>query len=312
MSAHTAQAPAPIALFVYNRPVHARRTVESLRANAEAAASDLFVFCDGAKNAEASAAVEQVREFARGLEGFASLTVIERERNFGLADSIIDGVTRLCRERGRVIVLEDDLLLSPHFLQYMNEGLNRYADTPQVASIHGYSYPVDCTLPETFFMRGADCWGWATWARAWQDFEPDAGKLLLEIRAHGLERDFDFGGAAGYVRMLEGFIAGRNNSWAVRWHAAAYLRGMLTLYPGRSLVRNIGHDGSGAHSGDVDAFDSGLADRPIKLEAIELAESAVARAAFERYFRSLHPSLAERVLRRARRALGLGAEAAAR
>lgn len=297
--------PAPIALFVYNRPDHARRAVSSLLENSLAQSSDLFIFCDGPKTAEAAKAVDRTRAFVHGVTGFASVTLVERGHNFGLANSIIDGVTRLCKERGRVIVLEDDLLLSPYFLRYMNEGLDYYADKPQVASIHGYTYPVDSALPETFFLHGADCWGWATWARAWEAFEPDAEKLLRQLQESGQALDFDLGGAAGYISMLNEYLAGKNNSWAVRWHASAYLRGMLTLYPGRSLVRNIGVDGSGTHSGDVDMFDSGLADAPIAVEQIALAESLQARAAFERYFRSLRPTVTQRIQRRLRRVLGL-------
>lgn len=297
--------PAPIALFVYNRPEHARRTVSSLLENSLAQSSDLFIFCDGPKTPEAIETVEQTRAFVRGVTGFSSVTLVEREHNFGLANSIIDGVTRLCQERGQVIVLEDDLLLSPHFLRYMNDGLDCYADKPQVASIHGYTYPVDSALPETFFLRGADCWGWATWARAWQVFEPDAAKLLRQLQESGQALDFDLGGAAGYISMLNEYLAGKNNSWAVRWHASAYLRGMLTLYPGHSLVRNIGVDGSGTHSGDVDMFDSGLADARIPVGPIALTENLQARAAFERYFRSLQPTVTQRIHRRLRRVLGL-------
>ena len=258
-----AQASAPIALFIYNRPAHVRRTVASLLANPEAAESDLFVFCDGAKTPESAAAVEEARAFVRGLTGFASLTVVERERNLGLAKSIIDGVTRLCRDRGRVIVLEDDLVLSPYFLRYMNDALDCYADAPLVASIHGYLGPVHESLPETFFLRGADCWGWATWSRAWQVFEPDAAKLLARLRHEGLTQTFDMEGAEAYTKMLEDFIAGKNDSWAVRWHASAFLRGMFTLYPGRSLVENIGFDGSGMHSGSINPYRTNLAQEPI-------------------------------------------------
>lgn len=295
---------APIALFVYNRADHARRTLASLAANKEARDSELFIFSDAPRNSAAADGVAEVRAAMRQVSGFASVQVIEREENLGLAASIVDGVGRLCRERGRVIVLEDDLELAPHFLRYMNDALSLYAAEPKVASIHGYVYPVQGELPETFFMRGADCWGWATWARAWQAYEPDAQLLLRQLRERGLIEDFDFGGKAGYVRMLEDFIAGRNDSWAVRWHAAAYLKQMYTLYPGRSLVRNLGHDGSGTHSGTANPFDSQLARTPVPVLPAAIAESPAGREAFLRYFRVLHPPLLIRVLRRARRLLG--------
>ena len=294
----SAQLYAPIALFVYNRPAHAKQTVASLLGNREAASSDLFVFSDGARSAEDAVAVEQVRSWMRELTGFASVTVIEREENLGLADSIISGVSQLCGDAGRVIVIEDDLILSPYFLRYMNDGLARYADAPEVASIHGYTYPVDCGLPATFFLRGADCWGWATWSRAWQVFEPDAANLLANLHEQGLERDFDLDGAGPYIKMLEDFIVGKNNSWAVRWHAATYLRGMFTLYPGKSLVQNIGIDGSGTHSGALDTYRSELADRAVAVDSIEISENRMAREAFRRYFESIRPGIVGRISRR--------------
>src|SRR5437879_4595151 len=115
---------APIALFAYNRPEHTRRTVEALRRNDLAAESDLFIFSDGAPTPEAAESVQKVRNYAGSIEGFRSVHIIARERNFGLAESIVGGVTKVCSEVGRVIVLEDDLVTSPHFLRFMNEALD--------------------------------------------------------------------------------------------------------------------------------------------------------------------------------------------
>jgi hypothetical protein len=277
--------------------------IESLQRNPEARHSDLLVFSDAARRDEDRGKVDAVRAYIATISGFKSVGVIAREHNLGLAKSITGGVTQVCATHGRVIVLEDDLLLSPHFLRYMNDGLERYARAPQVASIHGYNYPLDVQLPETFFMRGADCWGWATWSRAWQVFEPDAAKLLGWLNQRGLAREFDLDGAGPYIRMLEDFIAGKNDSWAVRWHASTFLQGMFTLYPGRSLLRNMGTDGSGTHAGAVDIFDGGLTERPVAVDAIEIAESGVAREAFKRYFRSARPSVIARIMRRVRRRL---------
>ncbi|HEY9074495.1 MAG TPA: glycosyltransferase, partial [Desulfobaccales bacterium] len=193
---------APIALFVYNRPWHTRQTVESLQQNDPARDSDLFIFADGPKNPGLDPAVLQVREYIRGITGFKSVTLIEREQNLGLAQSLIEGVTRVCGNRGRVIVLEDDMVLSPYFLAYMNQGLDEYAQENRVISIHGYIFPHKGPLPETFFLRGADCWGWATWQRGWSLFEPDGAKLLADLRRRRLTRAFDFNGAYGYTAML--------------------------------------------------------------------------------------------------------------
>lgn len=247
--------------------------------------SEVFFFSDGPRRESDVARVQEVRAYLAGVHGFRSVTITAAERNLGLAGSIIRGVTDLVNRFGRVIVLEDDMVTSRHFLRYMNDGLERYEAHDTVASIHGYVYPVREKLPETFFLRGADCWGWATWRRAWQTFEPDGQRLLAELERRGLTREFDFDGTAGYTRMLRDQIGGRNDSWAVRWYASAFLAGMFTLYPGRSLVHNIGNDGSGRHCSATESLDVELAAEPVKVGQIQPQESAMARRAFAEYFR---------------------------
>jgi glycosyltransferase involved in cell wall biosynthesis len=283
--------PAPIALFVYHRPDHARRTIEALRNNELAADSDLIVFSDGPKKDEDAAKVAEVRELLAKVTGFRSVNVVMREHNRGLAQSIITGVSETVAACGKVIVLEEDMVTARYFLRYMNEALDLYEHDTEVISIHGYVYPVAGALPETFFLRGADCWGWATWKRGWDLFESDGRKLLSDLRLRGLEWDFDFDGVHDYTRMLRGQIAGRNDSWAVRWYASAFLRGKLTLYPGTSLVRNIGVDSSGAHCRSTKVLDTELATRPLRLERIPIREDVYARACFVSYFSRSESSL---------------------
>ena len=299
--------PSPIALFVYNRPLHAKRTVEALARNALASESDLYVFADGAKDAAAVDAVDEVRRYIRTIQGFRTVQVHERDQNFGLARSIVDGVTRTCEEHGRVIVLEDDLVTSPWFLQFMNEALMLYEKSDRVASIHGYCYPTEEPLPETFFLRGADCWGWATWRRAWDLFEPDGAKLLGRLVDAKLEHAFDPDGAFGFSRMLRDQIAGLNDSWAIRWHAACFLENALTLYPGRSLVRNIGNDASGTHSAMTTAFDSPVAEEPIALTPIPCEPNERAHRAFAAFLRSTRPGFLRRGINAVKRRIGVRA-----
>ena len=277
---------APVALFVYARPEHTQRTVEALLKNLLAEETDVIVFSDAAKGAEKEQAVAAVREYVSGVKGFKSLTVHYRPHNYGLAKSIIDGVSEVVREHGRVIVLEDDLVTSRYFLTYMNDGLKHFADDERVISLHGYMYPVKRPLPEAFFLPGADCWGWATWARGWALFNPDGQYLLDELRQRGLQKAFDFNGSYPYSGMLEGQIAGSNNSWAIRWYASAFLAGKLTLYPGRSLVQNIGNDDSGTHCGTTTALDVAVSESPIGLDGIDVEPSQDALDAVEEFFRS--------------------------
>lgn len=295
---------APVVLFAYARPVHLRRTLDSLLTNREASSSALYLYCDAPGRPEHAAQVQAVRRMAKAVEGFASVTRVYRERNLGLAASIIGGVGEVVARHGRVIVVEDDLVLSPHFLRYMNDGLACYADDEKVASIHGYLYPVRAKVPETFFLRGADCWGWATWARAWAHFEPDGQLLRQQLLERGLAREFDYEGAYPYFKMLDDQIAGINDSWAIRWHASCFLDDLLTLYPGRSLVHNIGNDGSGTHGGRTRDFAQQLGPEPVSVLRQALEPSIAARAAFLDYFRCQRRPMA-RLRGLLRRAAGL-------
>lgn len=268
---------APVALFVYNRLQHLQKTIDALKANSEASASLLYIFSDGAKDALDEKAVGEVRQYIQKIDGFAGVHIVEKDKNNGLAKSIINGVTEICQKHGRIIVLEDDIVVSRYFLKYMNDALALYEHDERVISIHGYHYPITESLPETFFLRGADCWGWATWQRGWDLFESDGERLLQELKVRKLMRRFDFDGAYPYTKMLKDQIKGKNNSWAIRWHASAFLRDKLTLYPGRSLVLNIGNDSSGTHCATTDAFTGDVADRPVKVELITIDENVFAR-----------------------------------
>jgi hypothetical protein len=269
---------APIAVFCFKRRLHLLQTIESLLCNPLAQFSDLFVFSDGPRNDEDEAQVCEVRNYVRSIRGFRAVQIFCREKNVGMAESIIDGVTSVCNQFGRVIVLEDDMIVSPYFLQYMNDALNLYENEDRVISIHGYIYPVNKILPETFFLRGADCWGWATWQRGWKLFNPDGAILLSQLKQRMLTGEFDLDGAYPYTQMLKDQIDAKNDSWAIRWHASAFLQDKLTLYPGRSLVANIGNDGSGTHCGTTNQYDSQLSETPIHLSVMTPLEDHYARS----------------------------------
>ena len=288
---------APIALFVYNRPWHTRQTIKELQKNGLAGESDLFIFSDAPNKPEVTKAVQEVRDYIKTISGFRSVKIIERAENFGLSKSIIDGVTRLCSEHGRIIVIEDDLLTSPYFLKYMNDALDLYELEERVISIHGYMYPVDAILPETFFLRGASCWGWATWKRGWNLFEPDGQKLLMQIKKLRVENEFNYNGSYDLLGMLRSQVEGKIDSWAIRWYASAFLANKLTLYPGKSLVQNIGFDGSGKNCGTTDVFFTEFADHPVALGRQDVYENLNAQAAISQYFRTMNQPFFWRALR---------------
>ena len=276
---------APIALFVYNRPEHTRRTISYLQKNQLAEETRLFIFSDGPKTDADKAKVEEVRQMAKEVTGFKSVKVINRKENLGLAHSIISGVTKLVNEYDKVIVFEDDLLSSPYTLQYFNEALTRYANENKVMHIGAYMYDLkDKDLPETFFYRAASSWGWATWARAWKHFEPDIDKLTGQFSKPGILK-FSIEGTMNFWKQMREFKAGKNNSWAIRWYASIFLQDGLTLNPAQSLINNIGHDGTGVHSNRENMYDVQISREPIKFFPPEIKENEKAYAAI-RYFLS--------------------------
>lgn len=242
---------APIALFVYKRPNHLKRVVDSLLKNKAVSESELFIFSDGPKMEEDVGSVSEVRDYIETIDGFKKVNLIKRNRNLGLANSLISGVSEVISLYSQVIVLEDDIVVGPNFLEYMNEALRRYEKSEEVACIHGWNYPIKGKSSATFFLKGADCWGWATWKRAWVLFETDGKKLLNRIESLGLIREFDLVGAYPYTQMLKDQINGKNNSWAIRWHASMFCENKYTLHPFVSQVLNIGLDNSGTHCPDI-------------------------------------------------------------
>ncbi len=288
---------APIALFVYNRPQHTERTIKFLKQNELASESRLFVFSDGFKSGADEAGVLEVRDLLKNIDGFKSLEVIERKENMGLADSIISGVSRLSNEYGQVIVFEDDLISSPYTLTYFNEALNRYRNEEKLMHIGAYMYNLqDTQLPQTFIYRAATSWGWATWSRAWQHFEPNIDKLMGQFDS-SKKAAFSIEHSMNFWKQMQDFKAGRNNSWAIRWYASIFLKGGLTLNPAQSLVNNIGHDGSGIHSGINDIYNVIINPRPITEFPLEIKEHPQAYAAIKHFLANRKGNLWQRLKR---------------
>ena len=263
---------APIALFVYNRPKHTRKVLESLKANKLAADSTLYIFADGRReraSVEERSNILSVRALIKEEQWCGRVEIIESDKNKGLANSIIGGVTKLINEYGKIIVLEDDLLLHKDFLSYMNDALDRYENEPKVFTVTGYQYPLDLPLkvPETFFMRIAASWTWGTWKRAWDNFDPAA--TGWEEMKHNLEmrRQFNFDNSIDFYAMMVAQMETKQvDSWSIRWDWTIFKLGGLNLYPYKTLVENIGFDGSGVHKEHNDINYSPMLKGPFKPE----------------------------------------------
>lgn len=287
---------APIALFVYNRPDHTRRTLNFLQKNLLADESRLFIFSDGARVGDEQA-VAEVRELLKDINSFKSVDIVEQKENLGLANSIIVGVTRLVNEYGKVIVFEDDLISSPHTLRYFNDALRRYESDEKVMHIGAYMYPLrEKELPQTFFSRIATSWGWATWKSSWNNFEPNIDILLANFDDKKI-REFSIEGTMNFWKQMKGFKAGKNNSWAIRWYASMFLKGGLSLNPSQSLVNNIGHDGSGVHSGVNDIYSVRVNPDPITEFPTVIEENKEAYLIIRDFLRKRKGNLWQRTVR---------------
>jgi len=239
----------PIALFVYKRPEHTRRTLESLMQCPEFADSPLYVFCDGAKKEEDKFQVMQARDVVRSLVGTRA-EIIESPTNRGLANSIISGVTTLCDKYQRVIVVEDDLVVAPQFLEFLNAALEKYDNEPSVMQVSGHMFPVPefANRTEALFLPFVTSWGWGTWKRAWDYFDAEAdGWEVLQTDKKMQER-FNLDGCFDYFQMLKQQMSGEIDSWAIRWYWSVFKNNGFVVYPPTSYVNNIGFDGSGTHS----------------------------------------------------------------
>lgn len=243
MTAHSLQTgtPAPVAVFAFRRPELLQRTLASLQNCDRFSETPLHVFSEAARADDPVevAEVARVRTWVRDWSSIHHATVHEAPAKNGLRQSIISGVSMILESHDRVIVLEDDLLLSPAFLIFMNEALETCKDRDDIVQVSGYFVPHKRRLPAVGLLSAPGSWGWGTWRRAWQHYRDDAASLLKDV----LLRDtnaFDIHGTYANLAALERNATGSLDTWLVRWHASVFLRDGLTLYPARSLTRNIG------------------------------------------------------------------------
>ncbi len=294
---------APVVLFVYNRPEKTKKTLEALLNNHLAKETFITIYSDAAKKSSDVENVTRVREQLKKYSYLNNINIIEREQNWGLAKSIIAGVTENVNKYGKVIVLEDDIVTNGNFLKFMNDALCRYEKVKNVMHISGYIFPFNKkNLDDTFFLRPTTCWGWATWKRAWETFNYDADYLMAQFNKRSIG-DFNLSRSYNYFSHLQKNKANKLNTWAIFWYASVYLQGGLSLHPKYSFVNNIGHDGDGTNSGVTSVYDVKLIENyPIELTS-KIEECTVARSRLESYFRDLKVSLMRRVFNKAKRLL---------
>src|SRR5688572_2798365 len=209
---------APIVIFAYKRPAYLSRAIESLKQCAEFDASAVYVFVDGPKRSGEGPLVEQAYRVAR--EQLPGAIVVRRSQNLGLARSVSAGVAQVCQAHGRAIVVEDDLVVSPGFLAFLNAALDRYESTERVMHVSAYMYPTPSsqTAVDASFLPTIGSWGWATWQRAWKQYDEEARGWEALEKDPALRARFDLEGDADFSSMLYAQMAGHIDSWVIRWY----------------------------------------------------------------------------------------------
>lgn len=280
---------APIVLFVYNRPWHTEQTLNALMQNELADQSVLYVYADGPKenaSVEASHLIAKTRRIIKAKKWCKEVIILERKTNYGLANSIISGVTDVVNKYNKIIVLEDDILTSRGFLKYMNDALHLYEFENKVMHVSGSIFPIDAKLPQTYFYNTASCWGWGTWARAWGNFNDDAAQLLSSIDERKLKYRFNIEGSYDFYDQLKANTDGRLKTWAIKWYASFFLLNGLALHPYPSLTNNIGHDGMGENCGTTTVFSWTELPNSVMVKKIPLKENWRARKIIRRFNRT--------------------------
>jgi hypothetical protein len=262
---------APIVLFVYNRPWHTQQTVEALKKNKLAKDSILYIFSDGPKNKEDKEKVGKVRKYIKSIEGFKERKIKEREKNLGLANSVISGVTEVINKCGKVIVLEDDLVTSPVFLNYMNNYLIKYKKILKIWCITGFNYPKSLLkIPKDYkkniyIAPRVSSWGWGTWIDRWKKVDWNIEKFRNILKNKKTIKKLNSGGNDQKI-ILQKQLKGEVDSWAMIWNIFRFKNKAYCIYPINSLVDNIGFDNSGVHCGRSNKYKNNVNNYLINLQ----------------------------------------------
>jgi len=239
---------APIVLFCYNRLDTLKHTVESLQQNYWAEESELFIFSDGAKKIEDRPVIDKVRAYLKTISGFRKITIIEAERNRGLANSIISGVNDIINKYDKVIVLEDDLVTSRNFLIYMNKGLEYYKDNTKIFSITGFSIPIRGLNENTiYFTQRANSCGWGTWKDRWNNIDWEVKDYPALMHNRAARRAFNKMGSDMTGLLIKQKL-GKIDSWAIRWCYHQFKYDLYSVHPVVSKIKNIGYAAGATHT----------------------------------------------------------------
>jgi hypothetical protein len=290
---------APILYFAYKRPDHTLQTLEALSKSRLAEDSHLWIYIDGPKATATEQdinAINEVKKIVYQKQWCKTVTITEAEKNKGLFKAITEGIINIINQFGKVIIIEDDVLVSEGFLEYMNDALDLYRATPEVMHVSGYSLPQFNSLEikeSTYFFKHTSCWGWGTWKRAWDFFDADAKRLMVRAKEAKRIHELNMESTMEFYWGLKRIADGHFQDWNYNWHTSVFLQNGLCLHPTHSLVSNIGHDGTGTNCDDSDFFKT---DRALAGKVIITPIPLVENKAIRDLHRSLTPVKSKMVL----------------
>lgn len=294
---------APVVMFVYAKPEHTSKTIDALARNPEAIHTDLFIYSDAARSGKDDLDVQKVRSIVSNVTGFQSVSLCFRDENIGLANNIMDGVSKICEKYGRVIVVEDDIVTSPGFLAFMNSALERYADDHRVWHITGWNYPFPDSYQsdsDAYLWRLMNCWGWATWNDRWINFKKNPEELINTFSKEDI-LSFNLDGAFNLWSQVEDNYNKKINTWAIFWYATIFRNNGLCLNPVRSLAKNIGFDGTGENCNTDDIYNTTLSSGFEGRWPTIVSEDKSALQEVKMFYISNTPTLTQRIINKLKR-----------
>ncbi len=238
----------PIIIFAYNRPKHFLELIESINQNNKDIKNKFFLICDGPKNKFDKNQIKKIKEII-SLKKFKFKEKIFRKKNLGLAENIINGVTKVLKKNKSCIVLEDDLILKKNSIHFMNNFLDTFNEVKNIGSISAHSYLDDYKKYNKYnyyFTKRHSSWCWGTWSRVWNK---------INWRNLNYKRHFDnfkemnrFSEAGNDLNLLLwGQYKNYINSWAIRFNYFCSKKNLISFQPRFSMIINNGRDSSGTH-----------------------------------------------------------------
>ncbi len=288
---------APLGIPVYNRLDHTKKMINSLLQNELASMTEVYFFCDNYKNEKDKKLIEDVRSFIFSITGFKKKSIILRQINYGLYRNTIEGINSILEKHEKFIWLEDDIVVSEFFLNFMNESLNYYENEDKVMSITGYAYPIKrLDIKESVVLtRLMQCWSWGSWKKKWKYFRKD--KEMLSAFNKQMINDFNFDGTNPNLwKQVQWNFNGKINTWAIFWYASIFLKKGLCVIPIEAYAINIGHDGSGHHTQSNNYFDNKISKNKKFVFTSDITENKIYFNRLKEFFVSIQPTFYEKII----------------